>query len=711
MLDTYQKVRELFCNLIKFASIDLYYKIKYGHDSSKIRFDFFKNWQYKRYARATMALFQVLICFCFWSGFSSLSYASENSNSIEKNISIKGNFKLSGAINYQFQISDSSLKSQSKKIELSAGLSISISSINDKLIPISEGLWFFVDNGDGLISGQIQGQLDRNINSELISSEMMILSQEIQWLPFLLDGYSYKIEINQTDAPFIYIPSEKSSLCGPNCKLYQETRPQQELYIVLGNYTPYSKEVYGVNLGVALHQADKDLAESYLQLLPDVVARYSQMIGKYPFSEFWVIENLNETGYGMPGFTLLGKSVIRLPFLLKSSLPHEVLHNWLGNSIFVDYQKGNWCEGLTTHLADHYEQKISLQDSSYRRNAILDYINFVSENVDFPLIEFQGRHSGSTQAVGYDKSMMLFQMIQDYLGEKVFYQRLQNLFQQFYFQQIGFEQVIKNIFLNDAKEYTQWLPWIKEKGIVDLSAQVLCEKGKTSLKIKSSPNNLFYRLEYLKKSNTGTELAFVDILDGHTEIELPKDISTIHIDPSFKVFRKLSQGEKPLALSEVFGKKVIYVVVDEDLKVDFDLWKEGVQSSFPIVFEVITSDEEKSKNSKDLIIHYSNKLPKSLQESGYLDQIHVEFKEGQLKIQDQNYPTTNSAWAVMGKGLSKQTLLWVKPQPNMDSKAWGRQLTHYTQMGVLIFKDRKNVFKNTYASGKSDLEIDVKDCK
>lgn len=658
-----------------------------------------------------MALFQVLICFCFWGGFSSLSYASENPKSIGKNISIKGSFKLSGAINYQFQISDPSLKLQSKKIELSPGLSISISSTNDKLIPINEGLWFFIDNGDGIISGQIQGQLDRNASSELISSEMMILSQEIQWLPFLLDGYSYKIEITETDAPFIYVPSETSSPCGTNCKFYQETRPQQELYIVLGNYTAYSKEAEGITLGVALHQADKNLADSYMHLLPDIVSRYSQMIGKYPFSEFWVIENLNETGYGMSGFTLLGKSVIRLPFLLKSSLPHEVLHNWLGNSIFVDYQKGNWCEGLTTHLADHYEQRISQQDSSYRRNAILNYMNFVGENVDFPLVDFQGRHSGSTQAVGYDKSMILFQMIQDYLGEKVFYQRLQNLFQQFYFQKIGFEQVIKNIFLNNEKEYTQWLPWIKEKGIVNISAQVLCEKGKASLKINSSPSNLFYRLEYLKKSNSGTELAFLDILNGQAEINLPKDISTIHIDPYFKVFRKLSQGEKPLALSEVFGKKVIYAIVDEDLKVDFDLWKEGVQSTFPIVFEVITADNEKAKNSKDLILHYSNKLPKSLQESGYLDQIQMEFKEGQLKIQDQNHLTADSAWAVMGKGLSKQTLLWVKPQPNMDSKAWGRQLTHYTQMGVLIFKDRKNIFKNTYASGRSDLEISVTGCR
>ena len=30
----------------------------------------------------------------------------------------------------------------------------------------------------------------------------------------------------------------------------------------------------------------------------------------------------------MPSFTLLGSSIIRFPFILNSSFPHEILHNW-----------------------------------------------------------------------------------------------------------------------------------------------------------------------------------------------------------------------------------------------------------------------------------------------------------------------------------------------------------------------------------------------
>jgi hypothetical protein len=54
----------------------------------------------------------------------------------------------------------------------------------------------------------------------------------------------------------------------------------------------------------------------------------------------------------MPSFTLLGSRVIRLPFILYSSYPHEILHNWWGNSVYVDYARGNWSEGLTSYLAE-----------------------------------------------------------------------------------------------------------------------------------------------------------------------------------------------------------------------------------------------------------------------------------------------------------------------------------------------------------------------
>lgn len=653
-----------------------------------------------------MGVFQIILLICFQM----LVVLANRSEAQE--ISIKGQFYLSGKLDYQFVIQPAKNKRLQKSIELEPSLNIELTSVGDVLKMAGPGQWVLTDNGDGIIAGHVHGQIPLNSDSELISSQMIILSEEIKWFPIEVQGYSYKIEIQNFDAPFVYVPSEKKSVCGPKCLIYSESRSQRELYVVLGNYTAYTKTVGGVQFGVALHQEDASLADSYLQLLPEYVSRYSGMIGPYPFQEFWVIENENETGYGMPGFTLLGKSVIRLPFLLKSSLPHEVLHNWLGNSIFVNYDKGNWCEGLTTHLADHYEQKILKQDSSYRRNAILNYMNFAAESADFPLVEFKGRHSGSTQAVGYDKSMMVFQMIQDELGEAIFYQRLQQINRDYYFQQLGFEEFIKALFSHQVQQYESWLPWVKEKGMAQLSAKAVCLDQKVMLKIESQPRNFNYQLEYLLKSKSEAKTQTIAMKNGQAELELPTEYESVHLDPNFKVFRKLSEGEKPLALSEVFGKKQIAAVVDENLKPDFNLWQQGIQSTFPINFDVVSLPESQQlKAPSDLILYYSESLPQVFTDSHYLASAQIDFAQGQLMINGQAYTESQNAWVIMGKNSQGQNILWVKPQAGKDSKAWARQLTHYTQMGVLVFKDRKNIFKNSYAAGKSELELTIPKCQ
>ena len=122
----------------------------------------------------------------------------------------------------------------------------------------------------------------------------------------------------------------------------------------------------------------------------------------------------------MPSFTLLGPQVIRFPFILHSSYPHEILHNWWGNGVFVDYEKGNWCEGLTAYLADHLVQEQRGAGDEYRRSTLQKYRDYVQEGRDFPLTEFRERHSAATEAVGYGKALMMDHMLRRRIGDDAF---------------------------------------------------------------------------------------------------------------------------------------------------------------------------------------------------------------------------------------------------------------------------------------------------
>ena len=176
---------------------------------------------------------------------------------------------------------------------------------------------------------------------------------------------------------------------------------------------------------VLLREPDAALARKYLDTTHQYIALYDALIGPYPFKKFAMVENFWETGYGMPSFTLLGSRVIRFPFILSSSYPHEILHNWWGNSVYVDYDSGNWAEGLTSYLADHLIKEQRGGGSEYRRNTLQKYTDYVSRQGDFPLTAFRSRHSARTEAVGYGKTLMLFHMLRRQLGDAAFEQGLQ----------------------------------------------------------------------------------------------------------------------------------------------------------------------------------------------------------------------------------------------------------------------------------------------
>ena len=92
--------------------------------------------------------------------------------------------------------------------------------------------------------------------------------------------------------------------------------------------------------------------------------------------------------------------IIRFPFILESSYPHEILHNWWGNSVYPDYATGNWSEGLTAYLADHLFRAINGTGHEYRKEMLARYKNYVSEASDFPLSKFTSRNSAASQAIG-----------------------------------------------------------------------------------------------------------------------------------------------------------------------------------------------------------------------------------------------------------------------------------------------------------------------
>ncbi len=181
---------------------------------------------------------------------------------------------------------------------------------------------------------------------------------------------------------------------------WRADRPTEEVYLVAGPWHEYSDRAGEVEILAFLRDDDPSLADKYLEATRRYLALYQAMLPDYPYGSFALVENFWETGYGMPGFTLLGPRIIRFPWILTSSYPHELLHNWWGNGVYVDFDRGNWCEGLTAYMADHLFAEQRGEAATYRRATLKKYSDFVSTGKDFPLSEFTSRRSAASEAVG-----------------------------------------------------------------------------------------------------------------------------------------------------------------------------------------------------------------------------------------------------------------------------------------------------------------------
>ena len=303
-----------------------------------------------------------------------------------------------------------------------------------------------------------------------VKSDGVYLAGGTLWYPYFSDELvSFELTAAAPDG-WRLISQGNGSSNDPNGQAHWDSGGLvDEIYLVGGPLTLYEAPAGAVEAQAYLRRPEPALAERYLSATARYIEMYRSLIGPYPYGKFALIENFWETGYGMPSFTLLGPMVIRFPFILTSSYPHEILHNWWGNSVFVDYPTGNWCEGLTAYMADHLMKEQAGQAAEYRRDTLKKYRDFVRDGRDFPLTEFRSRHSAATEAVGYGKTLMGFHMLRRQLGDEAFTTALARFYREHRGSKASFGDIraqLEQVSGRDLKPFFE--QWVELPGAADL---------------------------------------------------------------------------------------------------------------------------------------------------------------------------------------------------------------------------------------------------
>jgi hypothetical protein len=456
---------------------------------------------------------------------------------------------------------------------------------------------------------------------------------------------------------------------------------------------------------------------------------YQRLIGPYPYAKFALVENFWETGYGMPSFTLLGPRVIRLPFIPYTSYPHEILHNWWGNGVYVDFASGNWSEGLTAYLADHLLKEQRGQGADYRRAALQKYADYVGENKDFPLTEFRGRHSSVTEAVGYGKTMMVFHMLRRHLGDPVFVKGLRRFYEDNAFRVAAWSELqaafnaVSDEPLDDF--FDQWTlrTGAPELRLRDAVVEPVASGFRLRAVLEQTQDETPYALRVpVAVQLEGREQALVqDVVIGRNEqaleLELPARPLSLAVDPSFDLFRRLHREEIPPAISQALGGDRVLMVLPsaapEALREAYAelvrSWQRGRDARLELRL-----DDELERLPADRVVWllgWENRFRPVLDRA--LVDYEFESEADRVSLGGETLERSTHAAVVLARhpGNPDQALAWVAADNVAALPGLARKLPHYGKYSYLGFvgDEPENTLKGQWPVTASPLSIALLD--
>jgi hypothetical protein len=361
---------------------------------------------------------------------------------------------------------------------------------------------------------------------------------------------------------------------GKTVSRWEVAQVPEPLALAAGRYAVTERSAGGITIATYFLPGNRHLAPSYLDAAARYLALYADLFGPYPFPQFAVVENFFPTGYGFPSFTLLGSRVLALPFILDTSLGHEIAHCWWGNGVLVDAAEGNWSEGLTSYVAEHLyaERRGPDEARAHRRQLLRNYADLVAPGDDFPLTRFHSRVSPATKAVGYDKAALVFHMLRRRVGDALFWPTLARLYKERLFRPTAwsdFQRAFEDASGQDLQPFfRQWLsrpgaPRIRldgvrlapEPGGFRLTGTVVQEGPVYALDLSLAAIGADGAEETRTLALAEPRMAFA--------WSLPFAPLRLEADPDGDLFRRLEPAEIPPAVNRLRGASGVVMAVVE----------------------------------------------------------------------------------------------------------------------------------------------------
>jgi len=462
------------------------------------------------------------------------------------------------------------------------------------------------------------------------------------------------------------------------------------------NYQYKYKVFQGIRVETWFMSGNAHLADNYISHAINYLDLYQTMLGPYPYKRFAMVESQSRGGYSMPSYTLLGSSVIALPFIVKTSLGHEILHQWFGNSIYVDHLHGNWCEGLTNYLADYFYAEHQGKGIDYRKGMLRTYEAYVNDKNTIPVREFISRKDKATSSIGYGKAAMIFHQLRQYYGDKDFFLALRSFATKNMFRLTSWHDLQREFEAMAGESlYADFNAWLNREDIANIEVNKVAElelsKGKLWLNFALQQNEQAYHLhvpltlEYENSKKQTKILHFTKTVQDFS-IELDSPPLSATIDPDYHLIRHLSDKEKIPDLAWLMGTKSgannIVIAVNKNKHKTYKPLIDGLGFSDKTMIAQNELTFEQLKNHSVIIAGFDNSI--------------VNMLFGKLKH------TENGVELIVKRNPynDQEVIVIVSAKDVKQAQLASRKLSHYGKYSQLAFNDGQLELKQIATSQK-----------
>jgi aminopeptidase N len=372
-------------------------------------------------------------------------------------------------------------------------------------------------------------------------------------------------------------------------------------------------------------------------------------------------------------------------------------------------------------MADHLIKEQRGTGEEYRRSTLQKFTNLVNKENDFPLSKFHSRYDGASEAIGYGKALMLWQMLRRKLGDDVFLKGMRLFYKDNIFKTASYDDIrIAMETASDIDLSDFFKQWVYRTGAPELTLSSL----------KTDRYNNKYRI-FLTLEQKQSDSAFT--IDVPVNIATDKGLKTfvlnmnkkiqnyqlilddkplkLALDPQYDVFRILNPSEVPPALSKIWGSKDNLIIlpanVDQTKKNLYQKfaneWKKADNDNFTIEFD--TNIKKISEDKTVWILGFENKFASDINKE--LKFYNSGFSSDSVYFENKKLPKKGSNFilTLFDKNNYNKQHIFIACDNEKAIPGLIRKLPHYGKYGYLAFTGNEptNISKGQWSVLNSPL--------